>query len=140
MRSRASTHFLNAVVATGTFLITLVGMSQDAPLPDPPLGISAQEHGALRLSELQTRSMKVISAAPLPQFYPVQARLARRPGMARLDVLVDAEGGVVEVRILDESPLDHGFGEAAAAVAKTFKYYNPFNRLVVHVGTIKFSP
>ena len=140
MRSQPSTHFRNAAVATGALLITLVGMSQDAPPPDPPLGISAQEHGALRLTELQTKSMKVISAAPLPQFYPVQARLAHRPGMARLDVLVDAEGGVVEVRILEESPLDQGFGEAATAVAKTFKYYNPFNRLVVHVGTVKFSP
>jgi TonB family protein len=140
MRSRPSALFRSAVIAAGSFLITIMGMSQDASPPDPPLGISAQEHGALRLSELQTKSLKVISAAPLPQFYPVQARLARRPGMARLDVLVDAEGGVVEVRILEESPLGEGFGEAAAAVAKTFKYYNPFTRLVVHVGTVKFSP
>ena len=140
MRSQPSTLLRNAAVATGAILITLAGMSKEAQPPDPPLGISAQEHGALRLTELQTRSMKVVSAAPLPQFYPVQARLAHRPGTARLDVLVDAEGGVVEVRILDESPLDQGFGEAAAAVAKTFKYYNPFNRLVVHVGTVKFSP
>lgn len=140
MRTRTSAPIRNAIVATGASIITLVGMSQDAPLPDPPLGISAQERGALRLSESQTKSMKVVSAAPLPQFYPVQARLAHRPGMARLDVLVDAEGSVVEVRVLDESPLDQGFGEAAAAAAKTFKYYNPFNRLVVHVGTVKFSP
>jgi len=140
MRSRATIQLHNAVLATAAVMTTLVSMSQDAPPPDPPLGISAREHGALRLSELQTKSIKVISAAPLPQFYPVQARLAHIPGMARLDVLVDAEGSVVEVRILDESPLNQGFGEAAAALAKTFKYYNPFNRLVVHVGTVKFSP
>jgi hypothetical protein len=60
--------------------------------------------------------------------------------LAKLDLLVDAEGNVVDVRILDESPLDQGFGEAAAAVARTFKYYNPFNRLVVHVGAVRFAP
>jgi TonB family protein len=140
MRIRPLALFRRMAIATSACVTTLAAMSQDVPPADPPLGISAEAHGALRLTELQTRSIKVISAAPLPQFYPVQARLAQVPGLAKLDVLVDSEGNVLEVRIVEESPLNQGFGEAAAALAKTFKYYNPFNRRVVHVGTVSFAP
>jgi hypothetical protein len=57
-----------------------------------------------------------------------------------IDLLIDASGIVVDVRVLDEEPLGMGFGDAAAASARTYKFYNPFNRLVTLATPVKFVP
>ena len=57
-----------------------------------------------------------------------------------LDLLVDASGVVMDVRVLEEEPLGMGFGDAAAASARTYRFQNPFNRLVARTTTVRFLP
>jgi len=127
------------IAAAILFLIAPV-LAQETPPPDPPNGFSSQERGALRLSYVQVRQLKVISAAHLPPFYPKEAAARGQVGKAKLDLLVDASGAVVDARVLEEDPLAMGFGEAAAAATKTSKFWNPFNRLVAFTTTVRFAP
>jgi TonB family protein len=94
----------------------------------------------MRLNGVQAKQIKFISAAPLSQFYPREAMARRQLGKATLDLLIDASGVVVDVRVLSEDPLGMGFGDAAAASAKTYKFYNPLNHLVATSMPVKFSP
>ena len=127
-------------IAAAALFMTWSAMGQEAALRDPPNGFASQDRGAMRLTGDQARQVKFISAAPLAQFYPREAIARRQTGKALLDLLIDASGVVVDVRVLDEDPLGMGFGDAAAASAKTYKYYNPFNRLVAISTPVKFSP
>lgn len=49
--------------------------------------------------------------APLP--YPQKARILRRQGLVRLLLIIRKDGTHTVVRILEETPADQGFGEAA---------------------------
>jgi TonB family protein len=115
-------------------------MAQDVTMPNPRNGFSAQERGALRLSGEQARQLKLIYSAPVTQFYPAEALARRQVGKAMVDLLIDASGVVIDVRVLDEDPLGVGFGDSAAAFAKTFKFWNPLNRLVALTAPVRFVP
>jgi len=115
-------------------------MAQDATPPDPRNGFAARERGAMRLSGIQAKQLRLIYSAPVTQFCPREALARRQVGKAMLDLLIDASGVVVDVRVLDESPLGVGFGDSAAASAKTYKFWNAFNRLVALTIPVKFVP
>ena len=126
-------------LAANLFLAAPV-LPQEPAATDPPNGFSAQARGALRLTDMQARRVKPISAAPLSQFYPREARARGQTGTVMLDLLVDASGVVMDVRVLEEEPLGMGFGDAAAASARTYRFQNPFNRLVARTTTVRFLP
>jgi|SRR6185369_892314 len=115
-------------------------MAQDVTPPDPRNGFIAQERRAMRLSGTQAKQLRLISSAPVTQFYPREALARRQVGKALLDLLIDASGQVVDIRVLDEDPLGVGFGDSAAASAKTYKFWNPFNRLVALTTPVRFIP
>ena len=94
----------------------------------------------MRLSGVQAKQLRLIYSAPVTQFYPREALARRQVGKAMLDLLIDASGVVVDVRVLDEDPLGMGFGDSAAASAKTYKFWNPFNRLVALTAPVRFIP
>jgi len=110
------------------------------PVADPPNGLHAQALGATRLSPEQKQQVKVISHAPLAPFYPKEAALTGRTGKVVIDLLIDADGNVKDAMVLDENPPLVGFGDAAISVMRTYKFVNPYGRLVVFTATVPFSP
>ncbi len=112
----------------------------EAPVADPPNGLQAQSLGATRLAGDKARKVKVVSHAPLAQFYPREAAVARIPGRIVLDLLIDMDGNVKDAVVLDENPLGFGFGDAAIAAARTYKFANPYKKLVVLKIVIPASP
>lgn len=61
----------------------------------------------------------------VPQpLYPRQALSKGREGYAIVEVVITSSGGVRDVRLLEESPLNYGFGSAALKAAIKLKY-NP---------------
>jgi TonB family protein len=115
-------------------------LAAESPVVDPPNGLHAQTLGATRLAGEQARKVKVVSHAPLAQFYPREAAIARIPGKIVLDLLIDMDGNVKDAVVLDESPLGFGFGDAAIAASKTYKFDNPYKKLVVLKMVIPASP
>ncbi len=115
-------------------------LAADSPVADPPNGLQARFLGATRLAGEQAKRVKVISHAPLAQFYPREAAIARTPGRIVLDMLIDAEGTVKDALVLEESPLGLGFGDAALAAARTYKFANPYKKLVILKVVIPARP
>jgi hypothetical protein len=139
VRRNLQSWLVSIVVIAAWYVLTPV-LAQDVPPPDPRNGFIAQERGAMRLSGVQARQLRLISSAPVTQFYPTEALARRQVGKALLDLLIDASGEVVDVRVLDEDPLGVGFGDSAATSAKTYKFWNPFNRLVALTTPVRFIP
>ena len=60
---------------------------------------------------------------PLP-LYPRRALARGRQGYAVVEVVITTTGGVRDVKLLEESPRNYGFGNAALKAAIKLKY-NP---------------
>jgi TonB family protein len=61
------------------------------------------------------------SGEDLTRLYPKAALAKKLEGFATIQCHVTAAGGLADCRTIDESPLGEGFGEAALAMASTFK-------------------
>lgn len=83
-------------------------MLQGAPEP-PPSVITEPEW------------VKRPSAEEFASLYPKPASRENVEGLAVMECTVDAAGQMTLCRILDESPLGFGFGEAALKMAKSFR-------------------
>ena len=57
-----------------------------------------------------------------------------------VDLLINAEGFVVEASVLAEQPTGRGFGLAALDVAKTYEFDNGLRRLVLMEMGVSFLP
>jgi len=57
-----------------------------------------------------------------------------------VDMLLNAEGQVLEAEVAAESPAGFGFGLAALDTAKTFEFYNTFRRRVLLTWQFEFVP
>jgi TonB family protein len=107
---------------------------------DPPNGFKAKSIGATRLAGEEAKLIKLISRGSPPQFYPKEALALRRTGRVLLDVLIDADGNVKDALVLDENPLGLGFGDAAIAAARTYKFTNPYGKMVIIRTPTQFAP
>jgi TonB family protein len=131
MNSRAVRYVALRIGLLAVLGAAVSALAATPPVEDPPNGFQAQSLGATRLAGEQAKQVKVISRASLPQFYPRDAAIARIPGRIVLDLLIDADGNVKDALVLDETPLGHGFGDAATAAARTYKFANPYKKLVI---------
>jgi periplasmic protein TonB len=61
-----------------------------------------------------------VSLAQLRRFYPEEARKAKLESAVRVLLTIDKEGAVVRVRVLSDP--GHGFGNAAARVARLYRF------------------
>src|SRR5262245_48068715 len=95
---------------------------------------------ALRLQGAQTAQLKWRRGDAPEKHYPAAARAERLDGFVTVDLLVNAEGQVLEAQVISESPPGAGFGLAALDVAKTYEYDNPLHRLVLMSITVGFLP
>jgi hypothetical protein len=57
-----------------------------------------------------------------------------------VDLLINAEGFVLEAQVISESPTGEGFGLAALDVVKTYEYFNDLKRQVLMAVTVSFLP
>jgi len=99
-----------------------------------------QAAGALRVAGAQTTKVRLLRSHPVTQFYPAAAKRDGLDGIVTVDLLINAEGQVVEAEVLTESPSGQGFGIAALDVAKTYEFDNGFRRLVLMSMTVQFQP
>lgn len=72
-------------------------------------------------------AVKLTRPADPDNYYPEAAKLAKVAGEVTVQVAVDPEGQVVDVRVLATEPASdpYGFGAAAIQVARNSKYSNP---------------
>ena len=102
--------------------------------------MESQTIGALRVTGAQTAQVRLLRSHPVAEFYPANARRDGLDGIVTVDLLINAEGLVVEAKVLTESPPDQGFGLAALDVAKTYEFDNTLKRLVLMSMTVQFQP
>jgi TonB family protein len=75
----------------------------------------------------------------LIQFYPSEARRAGIDGLVTIAVGLDGTGQVTDTQVLEEEPLNFGFGTAASAVAHVMKYSNPTGRAAQLKVRVQFA-
>jgi TonB family protein len=96
--------------------------------------------GVLRVEGAQTSKLRLRRSEPVEKFYPAEARRKGLDGVVTVDLLINAEGFVVEAQVISESPDGEGFGLAALVVAKTYEYFNDLKRPVLMAVTVSFLP
>jgi TonB family protein len=81
--------------------------------------------------------VRIKSAADPDQLYPPAAKAARVSGAAIVEVAVDPQGQVMDVKVLEPLPANDpfGFGAAAVEVARRSEYSNPH----AQISTLKFK-
>lgn len=62
------------------------------------------------------------SAADLARFYPERALRLGREGRTEVACTIDVSGAPQACRLVSETPADLGFGKAALAIVKTFRF------------------
>lgn len=95
---------------------------------------------AVRLEGEAVSRVTLLRGDEPQKHYPEAARRAGLDGVVTVDVLLNAEGQVLEAQVISESPRGQGFGLAALDAAKTFEFENRLKRLVLIALTIEFLP
>jgi TonB family protein len=95
---------------------------------------------ALRIEGKQTAQLQLRRGELPEKFYPAEARRKGLDGIVTVDLLINAEGFVVEAQVISESPAGEGFGLAALDVAKTYEYFNGLKRQVLMAVAVEFLP
>jgi TonB family protein len=95
---------------------------------------------AKRLTGEAVSQVSWLRGDPPGKFYPAEAKRAGLDGSAIVDLLINAEGFVVEAQVISESPAGHGFGLAALDAVKTYEFDNRLKQLVLMLLTIEFLP
>jgi len=115
--------------ATGPATIQTAPTIQDSPPPE-----------VVNASELDSRPKVLNFVKPV---YPVLALRANRKGVVRLRFMITKSGNVTNVRVLSE-PAGLGFGDAAVAAVKQWKFETPrLNGRPVNawvVQAVRFQP
>jgi TonB family protein len=101
---------------------------------------SLQVAGAVRLTGARTTNLRLLRSRPVAEFYPAKAKAEGLDGIVVVDLLINAEGLVVEAQVLSESPTGQGFGLAALDVAKSYEFDNVLKTLVLMAMTVQFLP
>lgn len=73
------------------------------------------------LAQAKTDWARHPTGADFARYYPKTAADRSIPGRAILDCDVDAAGALEHCRVVEETPLDHGFGDAALKLSGLFK-------------------
>lgn len=74
------------------------------------------------------------------QHFPERARKEALDGIVIVDLLLNAQGQVLEAEVIAESPAGKGFGVAALDTAKTLEFTNPLKRMVLMSINVEFLP
>jgi len=83
--------------------------------------------------------MLYTKAPDLETFYPKEAARLGIEGWVTISISLDAQGRPTNTLILDEHPLDVGFGAAASALVHTYEYSNPSHKPAQLSIKVKFD-
>lgn len=95
---------------------------------------------ALRISGEQVSQLQLLRGDSAFAHYPDKAKSEGLDAVVIVDLLLNAEGQVLEAQVVSESPAGKGFGLAALDTAKTFEFANPFRRQVLVAWSVQFLP
>ena len=98
-----------------------------ATLQVPPMKL-AQADTPSQADEDDPLRPRIISGgdpAETENFYPPMAKARGLDGRVKVAIDIDAEGMPTGAHVLDETPVDVGFGEAATLIVQTFRFSNP---------------
>lgn len=104
--------------------------------------VIAQEPATQATSAPAASQSVGIGRAPDPdKFYPEAARHAKATASVVVEVSVDAQGNLVDARVLEPLPAQdpYGFGAAALEVAREVQYSNPLGRTSSLKFMVKFA-
>lgn len=99
-----------------------------------------QRPDALRLTEKQKEQLELLRGDDAFDHYPQRAKRDAIDGVASVDMLLNAEGQVLEAEIIAESPPGFGFGLAALDTAKTFEFRNTYRRRLLLTWSFSWVP
>ena len=94
-----------------------------------------------RAADAEDLAPKIIEAdyGALESFYPKEAARLGVEGWVMISISLDSQGRPTNTLILDEQPLEQGFGSAASALVHTFKYSNPSHKPTELSIKVKFD-
>lgn len=95
---------------------------------------------ARRLTAKEIKELELKVGDQAFDHYPAAAKRDAVDGLAVVDMLLNAEGQVLEAEVATESPPGFGFGLAALDTAKTFEFRNTFKRRVLLTWQFEFLP
>jgi TonB family protein len=95
---------------------------------------------ALRLTEKQIKQLELKYGDNAFDHYPENAKRDAIDGLVVIDMLLNAEGQVLEAEVAAESPPGFGFGLAGLDTAKSFEFRNTFKRRVLLTWQFEFVP
>lgn len=99
-----------------------------------------QRPDALRLTAAQIKQLELRRGDTAADHYPPKAKRDAIDALVVVDMLLNAEGQVLEAEVASESPSGFGFGLAAMDAAKTFEFRNTFKRRVLLTWQFEFVP
>jgi TonB family protein len=106
----------------------------------PVLAQRLERPEALRIAGEQAAQLVLLRGDAAFAHYPPQAKSEGVDAVVVVDLLLNADGQVLEAQVVSESPPAKGFGLAALDTAKTFEFSNPFRRQVLVAWTVEFLP
>lgn len=96
--------------------------------------------GVRRLTLKEVEQLELLRGDEAFAHYPEKSKREAIDGVVLVDILINAEGQVLEAEVVAESPPGFGFGVAALDTAKTLEYRNPFRREVLFAKEFVFLP
>lgn len=70
---------------------------------------------------VHSKFLRTPTTSELNQYYPAGAKAASIAGTAKVTCNVSEAGDLVDCKVLSESPVGYGFGEAGLSMTKLFK-------------------
>ena len=121
-----------------TGLLLLGAVLQQASVP--AVAQRLERPDALRITGEQISQLQLLRGDEAFAHYPPKAKSEGLDAVVIVDLLLNAEGQVLEAQVVSESPPGKGFGLAALDTAKTFEFANPFRRQVLVAWSVEFLP
>ncbi len=119
--------------------LLLIGAAAALVAP-PATAQRLQRPDALRLKKEQIEKLEMKRGDLAFDHYPAKAKRDAVDGVVVVDMLLNAEGQVLEAQVIAESPSGFGFGLAALDTVKTFEFINTFKRQLLLEWQVNFLP
>ena len=110
------------------------------PASVPALAQRLERPDALRIAGEQVAQLVLLRGDAAFAHYPPKAKSEGLDAVVIVDLLLNADGQVLEAQVVSEIPAGQGFGLAALDTAKTFEFSNPFRRQVLVAWSVEFLP
>jgi TonB family protein len=133
--------FLSGPLLVGLLTSAPPASAQVTQRTEPVAAIGKlQRPDAVRVSGKEAERFELLRGETPQQHYPERARKEAVDGIVVVDLLLNAQGQVLEAQVVGESPEKWGFGLAALDTAKSMEFTNPLKKLVLMSIRVEFVP